>query len=211
MAEKGKKPAAKGKKLEETAEKTSSQSAKEEIISWVRCIVSAVFFAVIITQFVIVNASIPTGSMEDNIMVNDRVVALRGSYLFSEPKRFDIVVFKNPDNEKILFVKRVIGLPGDTVTIREGKVYVNGSAEPLEDSFIKEPQAWGGLIPEGSWVVPEGSYFMMGDNRNNSNDSRYWEHTYVERKKILGKVAFRYYPKFRVYKDPAYAYRKSDA
>jgi len=165
--------------------------AKAEIVSWVKTVVFAVIIALFITTFVIVNAAIPSGSMENTIMTNDRVIAFRLAYLFSPPKRFDIVVFRNPDDESVYYVKRVIGLPGETVDIIGGKVYIDGSETPLDDSFIKEPQM---SAADARFVVPENSYFMLGDNRNGSNDSRGWNNKYVERKKILGEVVLRYFP-----------------
>ena len=87
-----------------------------------------------------------------------------------------------------------MGLPGETVTITDGKVYIDGSQEPLDDSFIREPME--GSF--GSFQVPEDCYFMLGDNRNNSNDSRYWLNPYVERADILGKAFFRYLPLNRI-------------
>ncbi len=168
---------------------------KEEIISWVQTIFFAIIFALIINNVILVNAHIPTGSMENTIMTKDRVVAFRLSYLFNSPERNDIVVFKFPDDEKVLFVKRIIGVPGDTVEIISGKVYINGSTEPLDDSFVKEPP----LGDFGPYVVPEGHYFMMGDNRNNSRDSRFWTNTYCSEDKILGKVIFRYFPSIKLY------------
>lgn len=164
---------------------------KEELISWIKTIVLAVLIALFINFVLIVNATVPTGSMENTIMTKDRVVALRMSYLFSDPERGDVVIFKYPDDESILYVKRVIGLPGDTVEIKDGGVYINGSDEPLEEDYIRD-------ITEGDYgpyEVPEGCYFMMGDNRNNSLDSRFWNNKFVEEDKILGKVVFKYYKK----------------
>lgn len=171
-----------------------TNETKKEIFSWIKTIVSAVIFAYIITTFIIVNASVPTGSMKDTIMPGDRLVAFRLAYLFSEPKRDDIVVFKFPDDESYLYVKRIIGLPGDKVEIKDGKVYINDSEQPLEDKYIKEEMF-------GSWepyIVPEESYFMLGDNRNDSKDSRFWTNTFVKKDKILGKAIFKYYPKIEI-------------
>ena len=167
----------------------------KEVISWIKTIVFAVVFALLITQFVIVNAKVPTGSMMDNIMPNDRLVAFRLAYIGSGPQRFDIVVFRYPDDRKQLFVKRVIGLPGETVAIKAGKVYINGSTTPLDDSFVREPPLQQDF---GPYQVPANSYFMMGDNRNNSLDSREWTNKYVIKGDILGKVLFRYFPSFKI-------------
>jgi len=171
-------------------------SIKAEFISWAKTIILAVAFALCINNFVIVNAAVPTGSMENNIMPNDRLVAFRLSYLFSEPQRYDVVIFPFPDDESTLFVKRIIGLPGETIEIVNGKVFVDGTEhEPLKDDFIKE-EMYGNF---GPYVVPEGQYFMLGDNRNFSKDSRFWEHKFVEKKKILGKVVLKYYPGFKLF------------
>jgi len=145
---------------------------------------------IIITRVVILNATIPTGAMEDTIKPNDRIIANRLAYVTSEPQRFDVVVFRYPDDEKVLFIKRIIGLPGETVTIREGKVYINDSDIPLDDSFSKNNSEGN----NGPYEVPDGHFFMLGDNRNSSADSRVWENTYLSKDKILGKVLFRYFP-----------------
>lgn len=168
-----------------------SNETKKEVISWVQTIVLAILIALFINHFVIVNASVPTGSMENIIMPKDRIVAFRWSYILNSPERGDIVVFKFPDDEEILYVKRVIGVPGDKVEVKDGRVYVND--ELLDEPYIKEP-----MFEDASWPVynvPENSYFMMGDNRNYSEDSRYWDNTFVQKEKMLGKVFFKYYPK----------------
>ena len=101
------------------------------------------------------------------------------------------IVF-SPD-EKILYVKRIIGLPGETVQIKDGAVFINGTK--LDEPYLNEPMIGG----SGTYKVPEGKYFMLGDNRNNSKDSRYWQNKYVSKDKILGKVVFRYFPRFKVF------------
>ncbi|MDR2650095.1 MAG: signal peptidase I [Clostridiales bacterium] len=176
-------------------QEADKQEIIKEVISWIKTIVAAVVFAVCITQFVIVNAKVPTGSMMDNIMPNDRIVAFRLSYINSGPKRFDIIVFRFPDDPKQLYVKRVIGLPGEIVTIKAGKVYINDNSTPLDDSFVRTQPYEEDFGPV---TIPEDSYFMMGDNRNNSADSRVWLKKYVIKEDILGKVLFRYFPSFRI-------------
>lgn len=174
-------------KRPDTDKKNSWQS---ELIQWAVVIIGAVILAVLINSFVIVNAQIPSGSMENTIMTGDRVFGNRLAYAFSDPERFDIIIFKYPDDESQLFIKRIIGLPGETVEIRDGNIYINGSDTPLEDVETKEPM----VGSFGPYTVPEGCYFVMGDNRNNSRDSRYWEHTFVSEDEILGKAVFRYWP-----------------
>jgi signal peptidase I len=174
--------------------KSSTHSEKpvtmlSEIFSYIKIVLIAVAIAFVFTQFIIVNAQVPTGSMKDTIMEGDRLIGFRLAYVFSQPQRGDIVIFKYPDDETQNYVKRIIGTPGDIIQIKEGHVYVNGNL--LDESYIRES-----MIPtdtEETYVVPEGHYFMMGDNRNNSLDSRFWTNTYVAKDKILAKVMFRYY------------------
>ena len=97
-----------------------------ELIQWSIVIISAVVLAVLINSFVIVKAQIPSGSMENTIMTGDRVFGNRLAYAFSDPDRFDIIIFRYPDDESQLFIKRIIGLPGETVEIRNGSIYING-------------------------------------------------------------------------------------
>lgn len=164
----------------------------KELFEWIKIVVSAALIAFVLNTFIIANSEVPSGSMENTIMTGDRVIGSRLSYHFEDPKRGDIAIFRFPDNEKIYYVKRIIGLPGETVDIVDGKVYINGSGEPLDEPYIREP-----MIPEEPmhFEVPENCYFMMGDNRNYSMDARRWENTYVKRDKIIAKVLFRYFPK----------------
>ncbi|MBR4015892.1 MAG: signal peptidase I [Anaerotignum sp.] len=166
-----------------------SGTVKSEVISWVKTIVLAAVLAGLVNSFIIVNAQVPTGSMENTIMTGDRIVALRTSYWFDSPQRGDVVIFHFPDDPtgKTLYVKRVIGVPGDTVQVRDGQVLLNGQVQ--EEPYIREVTRG----EYGPYVVPEGCYFMMGDNRNSSLDSRFWENKFVEKDQILGKVVMRYY------------------
>ena len=164
---------------------------KEEIISWVKIIVTAALIAFILNTFIIANSRVPSGSMENTIMTHDRVIGSRLTYKFSDPERGDIAIFRWPDDESIFYVKRIIGLPGDTIDIIDGKVYLNGSDTPLDEPYIREPME---TEKPAHYEVPEDSYFMMGDNRNYSQDARRWKNTYVHKDKIIAKVLFRYYP-----------------
>ncbi len=163
---------------------------KKEILDWVKVVLAALIISFVLNNYVIVNAQVPTGSMESTVMTNDRVFAFRLSYLLEEQKRGDIVVFPFPDDESVNYLKRIIGLPGETIEIIDGKVYINNSKEPLKEDYLKETPTG----TYGPYEVPDDSYFMLGDNRNVSLDSRYWDNTYVKKDKIMGKVIFRYYP-----------------
>ena len=178
-----------------------------EIWEYIKMIVIVVVVVLIINNVVLINARIPSASMEKTIMTGDRIFGFRLSYgvnldLFGhqiskkvkDPERFDIVIFKYPDDESQLFIKRVIGLPGETVEIIDGKVYIDGSEMPLDDSFI--PETMRGSF--GPYEVPEDCYFMLGDNRNNSKDSRYWKNTFVRFDQIVGKAIVRYYPSIKL-------------
>ena len=183
-------------------------------LDYLLTVIVAAAIGLCLNFFVIVNAVIPTGSMEQTIMTGDRIFGFRLAYKFSEPERYDIVIFRYPDDESQLFIKRVIGLPGETVVVSDGKVYVYGAnvdtesvsddellADPdllgnaalLDDSFCPETPLGGGK-KDGVFRVPEGHYFMLGDNRNHSKDSRFWNNKYVEEDKILGKAFFKYWP-----------------
>ena len=159
----------------------------KEIISWVLVFGIAFLLALIINRFVIFKVEVPTGSMENTIMTGDKVFTFRLSYLFSKPKRGDIIVFPFPDNEELDYIKRIIGTPGDKIEIREGILYINDQ-EVVED-YIMEPMEKEDME---AVVVPEGCYFVMGDNRNSSMDSRVWINKFVEGDKIKGKAIFKY-------------------
>ncbi len=178
----------------EIREELEKQKEKKPKISpameWVVVIAVAVAIALFINFCIIINSTVPTSSMENTIMPGDRILGLRITYLFEEPKYGDIVVFKYPDNPKETFVKRLIGVPGDIVEVKAGVTYVNGEA--LTENYLKEEMFENDY---GPYVVPKDSYFVMGDNRNNSLDSRFWETTnFVPRKSILGKAFVCYWP-----------------
>lgn len=179
------------------AEKKEPKRPEEEPVNWIKEIagligtmVMAAAVVFLLKEFIIINAYIPTSSMENTIQPDDRVIGNRLAYLVREPERGDIVIFKYPDDETQLFVKRVIGLPGEKVTVEEAKVYVNGKL--LEEDYLKEEWTLGN--GPYTFEIPEGSYLVLGDNRNNSKDARYWDETYVAEDKILGEAVFRYWP-----------------
>lgn len=127
--------------------------------------------------------------MEKKIL--SRVLVNRLAYLADKPQRGDIVTFYYPDDEDTVYLKRIIGLPGETVEGIGGVVYIDG--EPITEDYISQE-----LNSDfGSFKVPSGMYFVMGDNRNNSWDSRYWEHKFVDESKIIGKVEVEYFPQMK--------------
>lgn len=170
----------------------SKKAVIREILSWVVPFVVALLVALALKNYVIINADVPTGSMENTIMPGDRLIGNRLAYLREGPERGDVVIFHYPDHEEDLYVKRVIGLPGETVDIQDGRIYINGATEPLAEDYLKEE--WTVAAGTYHFEVPEDSYLMLGDNRNDSWDARYWTNTYVHREKILGKAIVVYWP-----------------
>ena len=166
----------------------------KELFEWVRIIVMASAIAFFINTCIIANSRVPTGSMETTLMPGDRIFGSRLAYKLGEdPKRGDVVIFDHrtgPGPEETRLVKRIIGLPGETVDIRNNQIYINGSETPLHEPYLPEKMD----TEDYHFEVPEGCYFMLGDNRNNSADARYWPDPYVPENKILAKVFIRYYP-----------------
>lgn len=138
---------------------------------------------IILFQTTFMLSLIPSSSMEHTIEVNNIVFSTRYDVKEEDLERYDILTFVAPDDSDITYIKRLIGLPGETIEVKEGKVYADGVE--LDDSFIKEPQ---NQVGDGIYEVPEGCYFFMGDNRNNSKDSRFWDNPYVPAKDIQSKA-----------------------
>lgn len=171
--------------------KLTKEVVLHEIFEYVKIILIAAVVVFILNKTLIVNAKVVSGSMEDTVMTGSRVFVNRQAYLFSEPKRGDIVTFYCPDEPDKEFFKRIMGLPGETIEGRDGYVYING--KKLNEPYIKAKLN----ADFGPYQVPEGCYFMMGDNRNNSWDSRFWQNKYVKKSAIIGKAEFEYFPKLK--------------
>lgn len=158
---------------------------------WLLILVVAAAAAWLCNSFLLMNTQVPTGSMANTIPKPSRVISSRVHYWFADPQRGDVILFEPPIEEEYYYIKRVIALPGETITIREGNVYINDSTKPLDEPYLAE-------TPRGNfgpYQVPEGCYFVMGDNRNSSNDSRYWSVKAVPRDNIYAKALFVYWPK----------------
>lgn len=190
-------------------------SSENPWIEGLKTIALSAVLALGIRTFVAEARYIPSGSMLPTLQINDKLIVDKVSYRFNDPKRGDIVVFIPPDQASIClgynppnqpdgtlpnpatpkpeepkpkdaFIKRVIGLPGDRVEVKQGQVYINGEA--LQEKYIEdEPQY---QLPQVK--VPDNSYLVLGDNRNNSCDSHYWG--FVERKNIIGRAIVRFWP-----------------
>lgn len=168
------------------AEKTKSSS--RELID---NIIVAFVVAVFIRTFFLGVYTIPTGSMLDTLQIGDFILVNKLSYKFSKPKHDDIVVFEYPLNPKVDFIKRIIGIPGDVIEIKDKVVYRNG--EKLEPDYVRYEEGHHLAIADNveKFTVPKGFYFMMGDNRDNSADSRFWG--YVKEDAIVGKAFIIYW------------------
>ncbi len=163
----------------------------DEILDWSKIVLIALVLTFVVSRTLVANAKVPSGSMESTIMTGSRILINRLAYLNSPPERGDIIAFYFPDDGRTLYLKRVIGLPGEKIEGIDGVIYVDD--QPLEENYIREE-------PEGDfgpYEVPEESYFVMGDNRNNSQDSRYWKDKFVERDEIVGRAEVEYYPELK--------------
>jgi signal peptidase I len=161
---------------------------KEEIVAWVKTLASAAVYAVLIVTFGFQVARVEGQSMAPTLEDQDRLIVNKLVYRIGEPRRGDIVMLYYPLNPEKSFVKRVIAEEGDTVRIVDGRVYVNDI--PLKDDYV--PSEYRSHDDWGPQVIPEGYYFVMGDHRNNSSDSRHWG--MVPKKYIIGKVQLRWWP-----------------
>ncbi|RAP27757.1 signal peptidase I [Candidatus Marinamargulisbacteria bacterium SCGC AG-343-D04] len=163
------------------------------VVDFVETILVALCIALFIKEFVIQVSVVPTGSMIPTLIggkegeLNDRLFVSKFAYDFWEPERGDIVVFRSPNDDGKDYVKRLVGLPGETVEIKRGYVYINGKELILEGVDIQRDRDF-----YGPRVIEDSGYFMLGDNRSMSRDSRYWG--FVNRDDIIGKALFTFWP-----------------
>lgn len=180
----------------EVTEKKEGEKAKKSwknnfFFEWIVPLAAAVVIALLIKQFLIFKVYIPSGSMIPTLNVGDHLFVTR-VYNLDNIKRGDILVFDSKELNDVL-IKRVIGLPGDKVVIKDGKVSVNG--EELDESYVvnreSEKEA---RKSDGEYNVPEGKYFFLGDNRPISYDARKWNNPYIDGKDIKAKAQIKVYP-----------------
>ena len=181
-------PVATNAKLRLTSPGIRLAQVKEELVAWVKTLVSAAVYAVLIVTFGFQVARVEGQSMAPTLEDQDRLIVNKLVYRIGEPRRGDIVMLYYPLNPEKSFVKRVIAEEGDTVRIVDGQVYVNDI--PLKDDYV--PAEFRSHDDWGPQVIPEGYDFVMGDHRNNSSDSRHWG--MVPKRYIIGKVQLRWWP-----------------
>ncbi|NPV26422.1 MAG: signal peptidase I [Firmicutes bacterium] len=169
------------------------QSLRNILKEFISIVVVAYLLSLVLKTFVIEARVIPTGSMLPTIQLQDRVLVNKFIYRFQPPKRFDVIVFEPPAETRQHedFIKRVIGLPGETVEVKKGKVFING--QPLDEPYIMEKPNY----QFGPVEVPPNALFVMGDNRNHSFDSHLWE-GWLTIDHVKGKAFYTYWPLSRL-------------
>ena len=161
---------------------------KDELIAWFKTLASAAVYATLIVTFGFQVARVEGQSMAPTLADQDRLIVNKFAYRIGEPRRGDIVMLYYPQDPDKSFVKRVIAEEGDRVRIIDGRVYVNDV--PLLDDYV--PEDYRGHDEYGEYTVPPGYYFVLGDHRTNSSDSRAWGP--VPKKYVIGKVQLRWWP-----------------
>ena len=174
------------KKVEE-----KEYSLKREIISTVVYLVAVVALTFLFVQYVGQRTHVNGDSMNATLEDGDNLIVDKISYRFTDPDRFDIIVFPYRYQEKTYYIKRIIGMPGETVQVKDGEIYIDG--EVLEETYGKEVMKYAGVASDPI-TLGEDEYFVLGDNRNNSSDSRDPSVGNIEKDQIIGKAFIRIWP-----------------
>ncbi len=181
--------------IKNAPETTEEEKPKKKKDGFFDSLVVAVVIALFIKTFLIQTYTIPSGSMLDTLLIGDYIIVNRLAYKFGDPERGDVMVFEYPLEPAKSFIKRVIGVPGDRVTIRDKQVFING--EPYNEDYkqIKDDAYFPSELTSrdniDEFTVPEGKYFMMGDNRDASYDGRFWG--FISKDMIKGKALLIYW------------------
>lgn len=163
-----------------------------EVAIWIVEIAAVVFLAYFIIYYALEKTNMVGISMETTLKDGDSIIINKFSYRFSDPKRFDVIVFKQSGNEHSYYnIKRIIGLPGETVQIKDGKIYIEGAV--IQDVVRADVMNNYGLAEE-EIKLEDNEYFVLGDNRNNSEDSRFASVGNIRRDEIIGKAFIRLKP-----------------
>lgn len=168
--------------------KDNSDSSSKEMKEWAQAIITAVVLALLIRMFLFEIILVDGSSMEPTLYDRNRVFVNKIGYLIGEPQHGDVIIFKTPEGNQSNYVKRLIGLPGDRIRIENGIVYLNN--QPLDEPYIADPP----YNDYAEATVPEGTFFALGDNRNDSKDSRDFRIGFVPRENLVGKAVWRIWP-----------------
>jgi signal peptidase I len=174
-----------------------NKKVKAVIKEYAESLLIAFILAMVIRAFVVQAFKIPTGSMNPTLIEGDRILVNKFLYKFREPKRGEVIVFKYPEDTKLAFIKRLIGLEDETVEIKNGRIYINGQ-EAAEKTLVSNYYYNRGELGkvDQRFVVPDDSMYVLGDNSANSRDSRYWG--FVPDKNLIGKAILIYWPPHRI-------------
>ncbi len=190
------------------SDRTSKPSSKDTLWENVKVLAIALVIAFLVRTFIAEPRYIPSESMMPTLQINDRLIIEKVSYWTHPPKAGDIIVFSPPEmlqkmtgyGKDQALIKRIIGVPGDRIRIQNGKVNINGADRA--ESYINEPPSYAcpgaetpfcqSVSPNDTFQVPEGQYFVMGDNRNHSNDSHVWG--FLPKQDIIGRAWLRFFP-----------------
>ena len=170
-----------------TPKRSAKRKKRPFLLDVLEVVIVAVVMAFVLKSFVVEMYWVPSESMVPTIMVKDRVVVTKFNYWFREPEHGEIVVFESPVEEKKNLIKRLIGVPGDTIEFKDNTLYLNGQL--YTEDYLSEEVFTGDF---GPITIPEGMYFMCGDNRQNSYDSRSWG--LVSQEQLIGKGVAIYWP-----------------
>ena len=176
--------------------KKSSGKKHKELLSWVW----AILLVLVLRQFFVQAFVIPSESMKPTLKIHDRLLANKLIYKIREPQRWEVIIFKYPEDPSKYFVKRLVGLPGENLLIRNGSVGIDGMPQKPPDYisthlyYYSDEEGLYGVKTE--LPIPPRAYFALGDNSINSKDSRYWG--FVPKKNLVGKALFIYWPPWRM-------------
>lgn len=179
-----------GEKEEKTGERTAKNMVKE-VLSMALYIAVVLCITFLVVRYVGQRTQVDGHSMENTLFDGDNLIVDKISYRFTDPKRFDIIVFPYHYKEDTYYIKRIIGLPGETVQIRDGEIYIGGAI--LEEDYGKETMLTSGRAAD-QIQLGEDEYFVLGDNRNHSEDSRFDDVGNIERSEIIGRAFIRIWP-----------------
>lgn len=184
-----------GQTIRQSAE-TIQLPQKSVLREYAEAFAIAIVIALVFRTFIAEPFKIPSGSMIPTLLVGDHLLVNKFIYRFADPKRGEVIVFKYPDNPSRNFIKRIIALGGDTIEVRDKVVYVNEKPQTEPYTQFEQPDGAPHDLRRdnfGPVTVPQNMYFMMGDNRDNSLDSRFWQNKFVSRKAVVGKALFIYW------------------